>query len=104
MHRGAGAKGPDLIIDGDLWELKRINPTGGGKNAIDKNIRNALEKNWNAIMRPGYPKRIIIDCREIGWGKEEIRKGMEQVGGYRMQQVDQLRFIAKDGEIYEWPF
>jgi hypothetical protein len=100
LHRGR-AKDPDLIINGDLWELKRIE--GAGARRLDNTIHNALN-NWSLIKRVDSANRIIIDCRHIGWDKAEIARRMENVSGARLQEVGQLRFIAKDGEIYEWPF
>jgi RHS repeat-associated protein len=69
LHRGS-RKGPDLIIRGDLWEMKTL--TSFSKNTLDDNIRRGL-KNWKQIKR--NTNRIIIDGTDIGLTKEMIRQG-----------------------------
>jgi RHS repeat-associated protein len=97
LHRG-GAKGPDLLIDGALWELKGIN--SWSKTTLDNTLRDALD-NWRVIGRSD--NRVFIDGTKIGLTDEMFAAGMQNVRRSRLNEIREIRYIRGDGTIGYWP-
>jgi hypothetical protein len=60
--RTRGAKTPDIIMDGLLWEMK--SPTGNGKKTVEKQLQRAGKQS----------KHIIFDARRTALTDEYIEK------------------------------
>ena len=82
-------KTPDLLIDGQLWEMKA--PKASNARAIDRNLRRALRQS----------RRIIIDSRRMkdlpdATVERELRKHARD-----MRSIERLVFVNHRGEVID---
>lgn len=82
-------KTPDLLIDGQLWEMKA--PKASNARAIDRNLRRALRQS----------RRIIIDSRRMkdlpdATIERELRKHARD-----MRSIERLVFVNHRGEVID---
>ena len=82
-------KTPDLLIDGQLWEMKA--PKASNARAIDRNLRRALRQSG----------RIIIDSRRMkdlpdATVERELRKHARD-----MRSIERLVFVNHRGEVID---
>ena len=82
-------KTPDLLIDGQLWEMKA--PKASNARAIDRNLRRALRQS----------RRIIIDSRRMkdlpdATVERELRKHARD-----MRSIERLVFANHRGEVID---
>jgi hypothetical protein len=61
LHRG-DASGPDLLIDGSLWEMKGLKNAQWTRNTLDGILREAVD-NWRAVKRSDG--RLFIDGTQV---------------------------------------
>lgn len=99
LHRG-DASGPDLLIDGVLWEMKGLKKTEWTRNTLDGILREAVE-NWRAVERSDG--RLFIDGTQVGLTDEMFAAGMATVRRSRLEEIKQIRYLRGDGTIGEWP-
>ena len=82
-------KSPDLLIEGEIWELK--SPRGNSKNTIHNNIKGARKKSVN----------IVIDLRYCKMNKNKAISRIRDAYKKRKRKIGKYYIIEKTGKIVD---
>ena len=82
-------KSPDLIVRGQIWELK--SPIGDGKNTIHNNIKNARKQSVN----------IIVDLRRCKLHERKAFANIRDIYKKRRRKTGKYLIITKSGKVID---
>ena len=82
-------KSPDLMIKGEIWELK--SPIGTGKNTIHNNIKGARKQSTN----------IVIDLRRCKMNRNKAFARIRDVYKKRKRKTGRYLIIDKSRKILD---
>ena len=83
-------KSPDLVINGEIWELK--SPIGNSKNTIMNNFKNARKQSMN----------IIIDLRRCKLDERVAKARIKYIIKNRRHKKGKVLVISKKGEVLDF--
>jgi len=102
--RGTNTRGPDVIVDGVYWDIKRL--TGTSARALQSSINDAKDKFTNKINEVSRnDTRAIIDVRGNSvWDDESaVRAQLDRLeANGDIDSVQEIHVITSNG-IIRWP-
>jgi len=84
-----GQKSADIIMDGELWEVKR--PKRLGKYTIEHAFQSAIKQAHN----------VIFDLRNLASAQQPAVRQVEKWYEYRSRRVNGLLIITHEGNLIE---
>lgn len=88
-NEGKRMKSADLIIDGELWEMK--SPTSSKLSAVEKNVRKALHQ----------AARVIFDSRRMkGLSDAAVERKLRKIAP-TLRSMRRLVFVNKRGNVID---
>ena len=79
-----GAKNPDLLLDGNLWEMK--SPTGTGKSTISHQFEHARKQ----------ADRLVLDLNRTALPDQEVLAEVRRRVGIADAKICEVLVILKD--------
>lgn len=79
-----GAKNPDLLLDGNLWEMK--SPTGTGKSTISHQFERARKQ----------ADRLVLDLNRTALPDQEVLAEVRRRVGIADAKICEVLVILKD--------
>lgn len=89
-REGQHEKTPDLLIDGELWEMK--SPKGSSMKAVERNLRKALDQS----------QRIIFDSQRMkGIPDKAVERELAACAAGRVAKIKRLVFVNRRRNVID---
>jgi hypothetical protein len=90
LDHSEGAKNPDAVINGEIWEFK--SPRGSGKTNISQQFKNARHQGSH---------RLVIDSARSPLDEDEVRMEMRRrLAG--SEWFSEIMHVSKSGNVTWW--